>query len=102
MRKSESASGLQMGSFMKAMRVMILAVVALTGCGPQGEDEGAATDMATTQSAVTQACDDVNCQQARTLIGPSGTNALPQDPVPLHPDGPPHGAAADGDVTRVR
>ena len=84
MRKSESASRLQKRSVMKAMRVMILAAVALTGCGPGMDGEGATDEYATAEHAITEGCEELNCQEKRTLIAPGTVEVLPQDPVPLH------------------
>jgi hypothetical protein len=97
-----SASRLQKGSVMKAMRVMILAAVALTACGPGGEDEGAQDGYATTERAITQGCEELNCQEQRMVMGPGGTTSLPQDPVPLHTGRTPSGAAADADILKPR
>lgn len=97
-----TASGLQRGMGMKAMRVMILAAAMLTGCGPGGEDEGATGDYATTERAITQGCDELNCQERRTLIAPGDPSVLPQDPVPLHTGRTPQGSAADSEVLKPR
>jgi hypothetical protein len=87
---------------MKAMRVMILAAVALTACGPGGEDEGATDDYATLDRAITEGCEELNCQEKRSLIGPQGVSVLPQDPVPLHNGRLPSGASASGEVRLPR
>jgi hypothetical protein len=102
MQTSDSASRLQKRSGMKAMRVMILAVVALTGCGPGGEGEGAADDYATVERAITEGCEELNCQEKRNVMGPGGVSVLPQDPVPLHTGRLPSGATADGEVLKPR
>jgi hypothetical protein len=94
-----------MGLVMKAMRVMILAVVALMACGPGGEDEQSGDAYATSQRAINEGCEELNCQQPRTLIGPTnpgGTTALPQDPVPLHTGATARAAQTNGDLIRPR
>ena len=107
MRTSEtaskrSASRLQKGFSMKVMRVMFLAAAVLSGCGPGGEEEGGAGDYATTERAITQGCDELNCQERRTLIAPSDPSVLPQDPVPLHTGRAPQGAAAESELIKPR
>jgi hypothetical protein len=111
MQTNDSASRLQMrsgrkvGFFMKAMRVMILAVVALTACGPGGEDEQSGDGYATSQRALNEGCEDVNCQQPRAFMNPGntgGTTALPQDPVPLHTGASARAAQTSGDLIKPR
>lgn len=102
MRTSDSASRLQKGTAMKRMRVMILAVVALTGCGPDLSGEGATDEYATAERAITEGCEEVNCQEKRTLIGPGGVEVLPQDPVPLHTGRGPSSPAATQDLIKPR
>jgi hypothetical protein len=90
---------------MKAMRVMILAVVALTACGPGGEDEQSGDGYATSERAITQDCQEVQCQQERAFAGPQnpgGTTALPQDPVPLHTGATARAAQTSGDLIKPR
>ena len=84
MRISESASGLQKGSVMKAMRVIILAAAVLTGCGAGVEDDGSVLSTGQAAQGLTTTCYEVNCAEMRGNVAPPETQALPQDPVPLH------------------
>lgn len=87
---------------MKAMRVMILAAAVLTGCGPGVDEQGAAGDYAAAERGLTQGCDELNCQERRTLVGPGDPSALPQDPVPLHTGRTAPAATSDLDLLKAR
>lgn len=101
---SQSASGLQMVRGMKAVAVVIVAMLALTGCGVgQGEywdgeklvdANGAALefDSETADSASNTVADTKGAQPSiSTVVGDCsglrdpGTVALPQDPIPVQP-----------------
>ena len=84
MRTRDSASGLQKGSTMKALRVIFLAAVALCGCGVGVEDEGLSQAGGQAQQGLMPSCYEVNCSDRKANVLPPETGTLPQDPVPLH------------------
>lgn len=102
MRRPESASGLQKGFGMKSLRVGLLAVAVLVGCGEGVPAAEGGQDQATVEKALLPACYDANCPNSGEPKQPPEPTGLPQDPIPIHTGRTQHQLGSSGELTRVR
>ena len=90
--EASQLQGLRVTMRMKSMIVGLLAVVGLSACGVGVDDPEGQAAMGQTQQAVyMDANGNVLAYTGQTTAAPStpgngGTQELPQDPVPVHPN----------------